>query len=72
MSAETIEPAAADAVAALLDLLLTDGALGVLNRANPGGSGLQLAAHRRRHGGAGQSAEPSRIGWIELSQSNLE
>ncbi len=44
MSAETIESAAADAVAAPLDLLLTDAALGVLNRVNPGGSGLRLAA----------------------------
>ena len=39
MSAETIEPAAADAAAAPLDLLLTDAALGVLNRVNPGGPG---------------------------------
>ena len=37
MSAETIESAAADAAAAPLDLLLTDAALGVLNRVNPGG-----------------------------------
>ena len=44
MSAETIEPAAADAAAAPLDLLLTDAALGALNRVNPGGSGLRLAA----------------------------
>ena len=44
MSAETIESAAADAAAAPLDLLLTDAALGVLNRVNPGGSGLRLAA----------------------------
>jgi hypothetical protein len=32
MSAETMESAAADAVAAPLDLLLTDAALGALNR----------------------------------------
>jgi poly[(R)-3-hydroxyalkanoate] polymerase subunit PhaC len=44
MSAETTEPAAADAVAAPLDLLLTDAALGALHRVNPGGSGLRLAA----------------------------
>ena len=44
MSAETTEPAAADAAAAPLDLLLTDAALGVLNRAVPDGSGLRLAA----------------------------
>ena len=44
MSAGIAEPAAADAVAAPLDLLLTDAALGVLNRVNPGGSGLRLAA----------------------------
>jgi polyhydroxyalkanoate synthase len=44
MSAETIGSAAADADAAPLDLLLTDAALGVLNRVNPGGSGLRLAA----------------------------
>jgi len=44
MSAETIGSAAADADAASLDLLLTDAALGVLNRVNPGGSGLRLAA----------------------------
>jgi hypothetical protein len=36
MSTETIESAAADAVAVPLDLLLTD-ALGMLNRVNPGG-----------------------------------
>jgi polyhydroxyalkanoate synthase len=44
MSAGIAVPAAADAVAAPLDLLLTDAALGVLNRVNPGGSGLRLAA----------------------------
>jgi len=44
MSEETIESAAADAAAAPLDLLLTDAALGVLNRAVPDGSGLRLAA----------------------------
>ena len=44
MSAETIGSAAADADAAPLDLLLTDAALGVLNRVNPGGSGRRLAA----------------------------
>jgi polyhydroxyalkanoate synthase len=44
MSAETTGPAAADAAAAPLDLLLTDAALGALNRVNPGGSGLRLAA----------------------------
>ena len=44
MSAETTEPAAADAAAAPLDLLLTDAALGVLNRVVPDGSGLRLAA----------------------------
>jgi polyhydroxyalkanoate synthase len=43
MTAETIEPAAADAAAAPLDLLLTDAALGVLNRVVPDGSGLRLA-----------------------------
>ena len=44
MRAETMESAAADADAAPLDLLLTDAALGVLNRVNPAGSGLRLAA----------------------------
>lgn len=44
MSADTIEPAAARADAAPLDLLLTDAALGVLNRVNRSGSGLRLAA----------------------------
>ena len=44
MRAETMESAAADAAAAPLDLLLTDAALGALNRVNPGGSGLRLAA----------------------------
>jgi len=34
--------AAADAVAAPLDLLLTDGVTGMLRRVNPGGSGLRL------------------------------
>jgi polyhydroxyalkanoate synthase subunit PhaC len=41
---ETIRSAAADAVAAPLDLLLTDAAIGSLRRVNPGGSGLRLAA----------------------------
>jgi polyhydroxyalkanoate synthase subunit PhaC len=41
---ETIRSAAADAVAAPLDLLLTDAAIGALRRVNPGGSGLRLAA----------------------------
>jgi len=36
--------AAADAVAAPLDLLLTDAAIGPLRRVNPGGAGLRLAA----------------------------
>jgi Poly-beta-hydroxybutyrate polymerase (PhaC) N-terminus/Bacterial regulatory proteins, luxR family len=40
----TIGPAAADAVAAPLDLLLTDAVFGALSRLNPGGSGLRLAA----------------------------
>jgi len=43
MTSETTEPAAADAAAAPLDLLLTDAALGVLNRVVPDGSGLRLA-----------------------------
>jgi polyhydroxyalkanoate synthase subunit PhaC len=41
---ETIRSAAAEAVAAPLDLLLTDAAFGALRRVNPGGSGLRLAA----------------------------
>jgi polyhydroxyalkanoate synthase len=36
--------AAAEAVAAPLDMLLTDAAIGALRRVNPGGSGLRLAA----------------------------
>ena len=36
--------AAAEAVAAPLDLLLTDAVFGALRRVNPGGSGLRLAA----------------------------
>jgi polyhydroxyalkanoate synthase len=40
----TIESAAADAVAAPLDLLLTDAVFGPLRRLNPGSSGLRLAA----------------------------
>jgi polyhydroxyalkanoate synthase len=46
MSAETdsTRPAAADAAAAPLDLLLADAATGMLRRVNPGGSGLRLAA----------------------------
>ena len=36
--------ATADAVAAPLDLLLTDAAFGALRRLNPGGSGVRLAA----------------------------
>jgi polyhydroxyalkanoate synthase len=35
---------AADATAAPLDLLLTDAAIGMLRRVNPGSSGLRLAA----------------------------
>src|SRR5690242_5614912 len=41
---DTTRPAAAEAAAAPLDLLLTDAAMGVLRRMNPGGSGLRLAA----------------------------
>jgi polyhydroxyalkanoate synthase len=46
MSADTdpTRPAAADAAAAPLDLLLTDAATGMLRRVNLGGSGLRLAA----------------------------
>ena len=41
---DTTTSAAADAAAAPLDLLLTDAAVGMLRRVNPGGSGLRLAA----------------------------
>jgi polyhydroxyalkanoate synthase len=41
---DTMGAAAADAVTAPLDLLLTDAALGALRRMNPGGAGLRLAA----------------------------
>jgi poly[(R)-3-hydroxyalkanoate] polymerase subunit PhaC len=41
---DTTRPAAADAPAAPLDLLLADAATGMLRRVNPGGSGLRLAA----------------------------
>ena len=41
---DTIGSAAADAVSAPLDLLLTDAAFGVLRRVNPDGFGLRLAA----------------------------
>jgi len=41
---DTTRSTAADAAAAPLDLLLTDAAIGVLRRMNPGGSGLRLAA----------------------------
>ena len=46
MSADTdpTRSTAADAVAAPVDLLLTDAATGMLRRLNPGGSGLRLAA----------------------------
>ena len=46
MSADTdpARPAAADADAASLDLLLTDAAAGMPRRVNPGGSSLRLAA----------------------------
>jgi polyhydroxyalkanoate synthase len=40
---DSLAAAAADAVTAPLDLLLTDAALGALHRMNPGGSGLRLA-----------------------------
>src|ERR1700689_2844292 len=41
---DTTASAAAEATAAPLDLLLTDAAIGMLRRVNPGGSGLRLAA----------------------------
>ena len=41
---DTMQAAAADAVTAPLDLLLTDAALGAVRRMNPGGSGLRLTA----------------------------
>src|ERR1700733_8188622 len=41
---DTTASAAAEAAAAPLDLLLTDAAIGMLRRMNPGGSGLRLAA----------------------------
>ena len=41
---DTFGSAAADAVAAPLDLLLTDAVFGALRRVNPGGSDLGLAA----------------------------
>ena len=41
---DTTRSSAADAAAAPLDLLLTDAAMGMLRRMNPGGSGLRLAA----------------------------
>jgi polyhydroxyalkanoate synthase len=41
---DTIRSAAAEAVSAPMDLLLTDAAIGMLRRVNPGGSGLRLAA----------------------------
>jgi polyhydroxyalkanoate synthase subunit PhaC len=41
---DTIRSAAADAVTAPMDLLLTDAAIGMLRRLNPGDSGLRLAA----------------------------
>jgi polyhydroxyalkanoate synthase subunit PhaC len=41
---DTTRPAAAGAAAAPLDLLLTDAAVGMLRRVNPGGSSLRLAA----------------------------
>jgi polyhydroxyalkanoate synthase subunit PhaC len=44
VDSETIRSAVADATVAPLDLLLTDAAVGVLRRVNPGGSGLRLAA----------------------------
>jgi poly[(R)-3-hydroxyalkanoate] polymerase subunit PhaC len=42
--AESTGPAAADAAAVPIDLLLSDAATGMLRRVNPGGSGLRLAA----------------------------
>jgi len=39
-----VKAGAADAVAAPLDLLRTDAALGALRRVNPGSAGLRLAA----------------------------
>ena len=45
---DTMEAAAADAVTAPLDLLLTDAALGALRRVNPGGSGLRWQRPWRR------------------------
>jgi polyhydroxyalkanoate synthase subunit PhaC len=44
LESDAIRSAAADAVTAPMDLLLTDAAIGMVRRANPGGSGLRLAA----------------------------
>ena len=44
MTTSSVAVTAADGVAAPLDLLLTDAALGPLRRFNPGGAGLRLAA----------------------------
>jgi polyhydroxyalkanoate synthase len=43
-NADSTRPAAEDAGAVPLDLLLSDAATGMLRRVNPGGSGLRLAA----------------------------
>ena len=53
---DTLGPEAADAITAPLDLLLTDAAIGMLRRANPGGPGLRLAAALARR--PGLVAEP--------------
>jgi hypothetical protein len=78
MSAETIESAAADADAAPLELLFTDVALGVLNRVNPGGSGLgltTLAARPRLVAlgrGPGKWADAAAVGSRTLPAEHFE
>ena len=68
MSAETIGSAAADAVAAPLDLLLIDAALGMLNRPGNDSGGRGSSASRltasqgERHRGDRRGGSPPELG----------
>jgi len=65
MTTGSVTVTAADGVAAPLDLLLTDAALGPLRRFNPGGAGLRLAAALAARPGLGCRAQPATAGRTE-------
>jgi len=70
MSAATIESAAADADVALLDLLLTDAALGVLNRAPAGRSRTRAwQVGRRKDTSVGSRTLPRSISAMQATNA---